>query len=111
MRTGVLKSVAQSDWAGLYTITFKDGKFLNTWQGEQGQSGKCQANYELVGDIVRLTYYQTTGQECEDEVDDLQWRLDDQGLLHLHLVAIKNAPFAEIKANLEAKPYQKIADQ
>ena len=26
VRMGLLRSVAQSDWAGVYTITFKDGK-------------------------------------------------------------------------------------
>jgi TRAP-type C4-dicarboxylate transport system substrate-binding protein/Tol biopolymer transport system component len=107
VRMGLLGSVAEREWAGLYTITFEDGKYYMTWQGLQGQTGKCQANYELVGDVVRFIYYQTTGDECVNEVDDIQWRLDDEGL-HLHLVAIKKASFKEMKAYYEAKPWQKV---
>jgi len=100
---GILKSVAQTS-AGVHTFTFQDGKFAWTLQGDS--PGSCEGTYSLVEDINRLTL---TG-DCAPEVDDIQWRLDDEGL-HLHLVAIQNAPFADIKANLEAKPYQKIADQ
>jgi len=82
---GLSRSFAEREWAGMYTITFKDGDYRMAWQGLQGQIGKCQANYEVVGDIVRLTYYQTTGNECEGGIEDIQWRLDDKGL-HLHLV-------------------------
>jgi TRAP-type C4-dicarboxylate transport system substrate-binding protein len=106
VRMGLLRSAAQSDWAGVYTLTFKDGKYLMAWQGEQGQTGKCQANYEMVGDIVRLTYYQTTGNECEGGIEDFQWRLDNEGL-HLHLVAT-NGKFVEAKAFFEAKTWQKV---
>jgi len=105
VRMGDLQSVAQ-DWAGMYTITFKDGKLLNVWQGEQGQTGHCQANYEVVGDVVRLTFY-TDANDCPNEMDDIQWRLDADGL-HLHLVAIKNSQFIENKAMYEAKPWQKV---
>jgi hypothetical protein len=45
-----------------------------------------------------------------DVVDDVQWRLDEEGL-HFHLLATQNDPFTEIRAMLEAKPYQKIADK
>ena len=44
--------------------------------------------------------------DCAGEVDDIQWRLDDDGL-HLHLAAIKDAPLLENKAYIEAKPWQK----
>jgi hypothetical protein len=91
-------------------VTLKDGKSVTVWEGEQGQIGKCQATYEVVGDAVRFTYYSDT-HECEGEVDDLQWRLDDDDELHFRVVDIHNAPFVEIKAYLEAKPWQKIADQ
>src|SRR5262249_48859646 len=103
VRMGLLRSVAQSDWAGVYTLTFKDGTFLMVWQGEQGQLGKCQANYEVVGDVVRLTYTRDYG--CENPPTDIQWRLDDDGL-HLHLVAT-TGHFVEGKAFFEAKPWQK----
>jgi hypothetical protein len=45
-----------------------------------------------------------------DVVDDIQWRLDEEGL-HFHLLATQNDPFTEIKAMFEAKPWQKKADQ
>ena len=109
VRMGVLRSVAEAEWAGTYTLTLKDGKSVGVWKGLQGQTGKCQANYEVIGDVVRFTYYQTTGGECEGQVDDLQWRLDDEGL-HFHVVDIKHAPLIEIKAYLEAKPWQKVGD-
>jgi len=104
---GVMRSVAAAEWAGVYTLTLQDGKSLMHWQGEQGQSGKCQASYEVIEDIVRFTYYSVGGNECENEIDDLQWRLDDDGL-HFRAVDIKNAPLTEIKAYLEAKPWQKV---
>jgi hypothetical protein len=54
---------------------------------------------------VRFTYDNSS---CEGgEVDDIQWRLDNDGL-HLHLVAIQNAPFRVNKFYYEAKPWQKI---
>jgi len=93
----------------MYTITFEEGKYYMTWQGLQGQTGKCQANYEVVENVVRLTYYQTTGNECEGGIEDFQWRLDNGGL-HLHLVAT-NGKFVDAKAFFEAKPWQKIANQ
>lgn len=98
-----MKSVAR-DSAGVHTFTFQDGKF--TWSLEGDSPGFCEGTYALVGDIVRLTL---TG-DCSPEVDDIQWRLDDEGQLRLQLVAIQNGSFAEIKANLEAKPYQRIAN-
>jgi hypothetical protein len=109
VRMGVLRSVAEQEWAGVYTLTLKDGKSLGVWQGLHGQTGKCQANYEVVEDFVRFTYYQTTGGECVDAIEDIQWRLDDAGL-HFHVLDIKNAPLVEIKAYYEAKPWQKISD-
>jgi len=99
---GVMESSVREN-AGVHTFTFQDGKF--TWTLQGNSPGSCEGTYSLVGDIVRLT---ATG-GCAPEVDDIQWRLDDEGL-HLHLVAIQNAPFEIIKASLEAKPYQKIAD-
>jgi hypothetical protein len=108
VQRGVLRSVAEAEWAGTYTLTLKDGKSIGVWQGLQGQTGKCQANYDVIKDFVRFTYYTETN-ECLGEVDDLQWRLDEEGL-HFHVLDVKNAPFTEIKAYLEAKPWQKVAD-
>lgn len=107
VKMGLLRSLAQSDFAGVTTLTFKDGQSLEVWQGAQGKTGKCQANYEVVGDVVRFTYFGSPD-ECPNRVDEMQWRLDDQGLPHLHLVSTKNAPFIEIRAYLEAKPWQQV---
>jgi TRAP-type C4-dicarboxylate transport system substrate-binding protein len=108
VRMGLLRSVAQSDWAGVYTITFKDGKYLMVWQPELPKQGghiyKCQANYAVVEDVVRLAYF-SDADECVGAVEDIQWRLDGDGL-HLHLVAT-NGNFVEGKAFFEAKPWQK----
>ena len=100
---GVMESSVREN-AGVHTFTFQDGNFTWTLQGDS--PGSCEGTYSLVGDINRLT---ATG-GCAPEVDDIQWRLDDEGL-HLHLVAIENAPFEVIRASLEARPYQKIADK
>ena len=110
VRMGVLQSVAR-EWAGVYTRTLQDGTFLGSWQGEQGQPVQCAATYAVVEDFVRFTYgTSATNTECAGVVEDMQWRLDDDGL-HLHLVAIKNGgPFLENKAWVEAKPWQKIAN-
>jgi TRAP-type C4-dicarboxylate transport system substrate-binding protein/beta-lactamase regulating signal transducer with metallopeptidase domain len=103
---GVMGSKA-SDWAGVYTWVLEDGKgtWLVSGPIEQANSGGCEADYAVVEDFVRFIY--TAGSGCDDEVDDIQWRLEDDGL-HLHLVDIKNAPFVENKAYLEAKPWQKV---
>jgi C4-dicarboxylate-binding protein DctP len=100
---GVMESSVREN-AGVHTFTFRDGEFTWTLQGDS--SASCEGTYALVGDINRLTL--TGG--CAGEIDDIQWRLDDEGL-HLHLVAIENAPFEVIRASLEARPYQKIADK
>ena len=103
---GVMGSKA-SDWAGIYTWVFQNGKgtFLVSGPIEQTNSGGCETNYAVVEDFVRFTY--TTGSGCDGEVDDIQWRLEDDGL-HLHLVDIKGAAFVENRAYLEAKPWQMV---
>jgi TRAP-type C4-dicarboxylate transport system substrate-binding protein len=109
VRMGYLKSVAESDWAGTYTMTVEDGKLSWNWQGTVGQIGKCQGTTAVVGDHVELTYIQTSpaGDECPGEIDDLQWRLDAQGL-HIHLVSIQNGNFHDGSAWWEGKPWQKV---
>ncbi len=102
MEMGLLRSNAESS-AGLFTWTFQDGKATTSFEGIPPY--KCEATYAVVEDFVRFTY--TSGTDCDGEIDDMQWRLDDDGL-HLHLVAIKNAPFDGNRAYLEAKPWQKI---
>lgn len=99
---GLLQAKA-AEWVGTYPWTFQDGKATTRAEGIAPYT--CEATYAIVEDIVRFTY--STGSDCENEIDDMKWRLDDDGL-HLHLVDITNAPFFENKVYLEAKPWQKI---
>jgi len=113
IRMGVSKA-SVPDWAGVYTNTFQNGAFTTSWKNTEGpDAGKissCTGTYAVVDDFVRITY--TNGGDCfENEVDDIQWRIDDQGLMHFHLVANQNGKFTEVKATYEAKPYQKVGDK
>ena len=58
----------------------------------------------MVEDFVRITYAHQGG--CNGIVDDVRWRLDDDGL-HFQLIAAQNAPYDVDKAAYEAKPWQK----
>jgi TRAP-type C4-dicarboxylate transport system substrate-binding protein len=106
IQMGVLKSKADQ-YAGTYTWTLKDGQYVNLWEDGKGNSGKCIGTYAVVEDFVRLT---STTDDCPNEVEDFQWRLDEDGL-HIHILDIKGVPFTEVKATYEAKPWQKIAEQ
>jgi TRAP-type transport system periplasmic protein len=106
VQMGLTASMAEKEWAGVYTWTYQDGKVEFHFKG--GYETSCKADMAVVDNFVRATY--TSGSDCQGEVDDFQWRLEADGL-HLHLVAIKNAPFLQNKAFFEAKPYQNIADQ
>ncbi len=91
--------------AGVTNWEFQDGKFTQTMLINRPGAISCAGTYELVEDFVRFTYDNSS---CEGgEVDDIQWRLDNDGL-HLHLVAIQNAPFRVNKFYYEANPWQKI---
>jgi TRAP-type C4-dicarboxylate transport system substrate-binding protein len=103
---GMLRSVAQKEWAGAYTLTLQDGKMVFHWKGEQGQDAKCQANYAVAGDVVRFTYY-SSADECTNEVDNVQWRMDDAGI-HFQVVTIENGPLGGSKTFWGAKPWQKV---
>ena len=105
MRMGVPQS-GVNDWVGAFTWTFQDGKGQLDYKGPGG-AFVCQANMAFVDDVARLTYY--SGDACPDEVDDIQWRLDPDGL-HMHLVAIQNSNFINNRAMYEAKPWQKVAN-
>lgn len=107
IRMDMLRSNA-IEWAGVHTWTFQDGKATWHQQRDAATSFGCEATFEAVEDFVRITYTRNSG-DCGGghEVDDIQWRLEDDGL-HLHLVAITNAPFDANRAYLEAKPWKKI---
>ena len=98
---GFLKYDAQS-WTGTFTLTLQDGKMSEVYN----DGGSCSSTYAVAGNVVRLTY-PTTGDQCTNEVDDLQWRVDNQGL-HLNLVAIQNANFHDAAAIWGGKPWQKV---
>lgn len=104
VKMGLLRAKAE-EGAGLVTWTFEDGQaMLSSVNGPAPFT--CTPTYAVVEDFVRFTY---TGniEGCGNGYDDIQWRLEDDGL-HLHLVDITGAPFAENKAYLEAKPWQKV---
>jgi TRAP-type C4-dicarboxylate transport system substrate-binding protein len=110
VRTGMMRSVAESGYAGVYTITFKDGKYTMTFEGLRGLRGRCEADYVLVEeDIVRLTYDPNT---CSQPPEDFQWRIDEEGL-HLHHVASFNGGPPEVAWTpfYEATPWQQVANQ
>jgi TRAP-type C4-dicarboxylate transport system substrate-binding protein len=106
---GVSQSEAPA-WAGVGIFTFQDGKAVYRHQGETNY--ECEATYEVVEDFVRITYGDSPSNAdfCIGIVEDVQWRLDEDGL-HFQLIAAQNVPFLEDKAAWEAKPWQKVADQ
>jgi hypothetical protein len=56
------------------------------------------------------TFYMRNALPLHVHVEDFRWRLEGDRL-HVQLLATKNIPFVEIKANFEAKPWQKVAGQ
>lgn len=116
VRMGVSNAEA-ANWVGSYAWKFQDGKATLLVGGaiEQTNSGGCEANTSVVENVVRFIY--TEGSGCGGEVDDIQWRLDGDGL-HLQLVDINgylrlsevklHSNFLRNRAYLGAKPWQKI---
>jgi len=108
---GVRPSEADG-WSGLFFFEFQDGKGLFRAEYLSDFIVACPFTYEAVEDFFRNTYVDL-GQpnyECGPQVDDLQWRLDEEGQLYFRVIDIKAVPFLETKANFEAKPWQKITD-
>jgi TRAP-type transport system periplasmic protein len=98
------------EWAGLFFFEFQDGQGLSRGEYLTGFIAACPFTYEAVEDFFRITYVDL-GQpnyECGPQVDDLQWRLDEEGQLYLHVIDIQAVPFLETKAVYEAKPWQKV---
>ena len=101
--------VPESDttgWAGVGTFTFQDNKAFYQHQYQGKIDYECEGTYEVVEDFVRFTYPTDQG-VCSGIVEDVQWRLDDDGL-HFQLLAAHNTIFREDKAAWEAKPWQKV---
>jgi len=105
VQSGMLRSTTP-DWAGLYTFTFQDGKFMLVWLGEQGQKGECGGTYAVVDNFVRMARTPITA-DCPREVDDIQWRLDKDGL-HVHLLATPYSGLIEGQMMFDTKPWQKV---
>ena len=102
----VAMGVSSSDamgWEGVGTFTFQDGKAVYRLQGNSPY--ECEGTYEVVEDFVRFTYAEQD--VCNGIVEDVRWRLDEDGL-HFHLIAAHNTPFDVDKAAWEAKPWQKV---
>ena len=116
MEDVIAKGVRPSEangWSGLFFFEFQDGQGLFRGEYLSDFIVQCPFTYEAVEDFFRITYVDL-GQpnyECGPEVDDLQWRLDEEGQLYLHVIDIKAVPFLETKAIYEAKPWQKVLDQ
>ena len=108
---GVLQSKA-ADWVGLFSFEFQDGQGIFRHEFPDGFIEGCDFSYEAVENFFRITYIDLgkPNYVCGTEVDDLQWRLDEEGQLNFHTIAIQNAQFVENKAMYEAKPWQKVAD-
>jgi TRAP-type C4-dicarboxylate transport system substrate-binding protein len=106
VRMGMAKAIAESTWAGTYTWTFQDGKGQLDYKGPGGDF-ICLANMEFVDNVARFSYY--NGDACNGSVEDINWRLDPDGL-HLHLVAAQNEDFRNNMAQYEAKPWQEVAN-
>jgi TRAP-type transport system periplasmic protein len=113
MNDVIAKGVRPSEadgWAGLFFFEFQDGKGLFRAEYLSGFIAECPFTYEAVEDFFRNTYVDLgrPNYECGPQVDDLQWRLDEEGQLYLHVIDIKAVPFLETKADFEAKPWQKV---
>lgn len=104
---GMLRSVAERDWAGTYIFTLADGEFSFTWISNWDFVAGCRASYQVVGDVVRFTYHRDT--LCEGEVTDAQWHLDAEGRLAFHVVELITGE-KEIRGIWEAQPWRKISD-
>lgn len=107
---GVLQSNA-AGWAGTSIYEFQDGE--GTFHGEflDGYVIVCPFTYEVVEDFFRITYVDLGLENylCEKQVDDLKWRLDEEGL-HFNVEAIHEGLLAENTALYEAKPWQKVEE-
>ena len=111
VQNGVLRYVAEEEWAGVYTWTFQDGNAQLDFLGPiESATFTCLAEYAAVGGVVSFTFHPSIlAGPCAGALDEVQWRLDDDGL-HFHLVASSRGPLVELRTTYEARPFQQIAD-
>lgn len=106
IRLGVLASNAPG-WAGPQSYEFNDGEGIFRGEFHDGVVIVCPFTYEVVDDFFRIDYVDKGlgNYECGEQMDDVQWRLDDDGL-HLHLVDVHDGLLVEMTAAYEARPWQ-----
>jgi hypothetical protein len=111
VQNGVSRHVAEEEWAGVYTWTFQDGNAQLDFLGPiETATFTCLAEYAAVDGVVSFIFHPSIlAGPCAGAIDDVQWRLDDDGL-HFYLVASNRGPFVEIKTTYEAKPFPKVSD-
>jgi hypothetical protein len=102
-----LSSEDAAGWTGVSTFIFQDGRVVYRHEGDF--SYDCEGTYEAVEDFVRVTYADTPDGVCNGVVEDVRWRLEEDGL-HFQLIAAMNIPFELDQVGWEAKPWQKVAD-
>jgi pimeloyl-ACP methyl ester carboxylesterase len=91
---------------GTYRWTFEDGRASIELDADDGSGAYCEADMVLLdGSNFRLDY-DPAGGDCGDEVDQISWTLEDDGL-HLMIVA-STAGLEEQRAYLETKPWQQV---
>src|SRR6266498_1855398 len=112
MAKGVSRSSAEADRAGLYSLEFQDGQGKFQQEHPAGGIDHCNFTYQAFKDFFRIVYFDDGKPNftCSNELDDVQWRLDTDGL-HLSLKAITNSEYIGNKAWYEAKPWQKVVNQ
>jgi hypothetical protein len=109
VRNGVRQSAA-NEWAGEFWYEFQDGQ--GGFRGEFLDGlVVCPFTYEAVENFMRITFVDdgNPNYNCGNEVHELQWRLDTEGL-RFHVVAIHNGPRVENTAHYEARPWQKVEE-
>ncbi len=105
LQMGMMQADFKNDWVGKYTLTFKDGNYTITWQDPQGNTGQCQAKYDVDRYVVRLTYINRN--HCSQEVDYFLWRIDGDKLF-IHLLGVENASFIDRKVIFGAAVWARV---
>lgn len=108
--SGCVSPSSAREWAGIYEFEFENDKGIHRGQGTWG-SLQCPFTAEVIENFVRFNYVDLGlgNYECGDEHDDVQWRLDEDGL-HFNFVTNFGGPQIELAVLFETKPWQKIAD-
>jgi hypothetical protein len=103
-----LLGATTEEYSGQLTYEFQDGEGIYRRRVNNVDVDICPYTYTAVENFVRLSFHNTGMGHyvCDNDHDDLQWRLDADGL-HFHLVDT-TAGKVEITAIYETKPWQKV---